>query len=126
MKKKIAYALLAGTVLLGAAWMRVSAQNGVSNVAKTGAAKAAVSKAMPPESIPTFSTENIARTGVFYVGGKYVGEPGKEVMDGAMYVEVWVPKQIQHPYPIVFFMARGKRARIGCKRPTTGPAGRTT
>src|SRR5439155_23867681 len=59
------------------------------------------SGAMPPPAIPTFSTENLGRMAHFYVGGHYVGEPGKEVMDGAMYVEVWVPKQIRQPYPIV-------------------------
>ena len=33
-----------------------------------------VSKAMPPKSIPTFSTDDIARKGFFYAGGKYWGE----------------------------------------------------
>src|SRR5689334_3946976 len=56
----------------------------------------------PPASIPTFPTENIAREGHFYVGGHYIGDPGKEIMFGAMYVEVMVPKKIQHPYPVVF------------------------
>ena len=51
--------------------------------------------AMPPSSIPTFSTDNLAREGFFYVGGQYAGEPGKEEMHGAMYVEVMVPKQIR-------------------------------
>ena len=36
--------------------------------------------AVPYTSVPTFSTANIARQGHFYVGGKWVGEPGKEVM----------------------------------------------
>ena len=60
------------------------------------------SGALYPSSVPTFSTAEIGRQGHFYVGGHYVGEPGKETMDGAMYVEVWVPKKIRHPYPIVF------------------------
>ena len=51
--------------------------------------------AAPPASIPTFSTEDIARTGFFYVGGHYAGGAGKEVMDGAEYVEVMVPKKIR-------------------------------
>src|SRR4029077_5933458 len=62
----------------------------------------------PPASIHTFSTEDITSTGFFYVGGKYVGEPGKEVMDGAEYVEVMVPKKIRHAYPIVFFHGAGQ------------------
>ena len=53
-------------------------------------------------SVPTFSTPNIGREGHFYVGGHYVGDPGKEIMDGAMYVEVMVPKKIRHPYPVIF------------------------
>jgi len=52
--------------------------------------------AIPLKSVPTFSTANIAREGHFYVGGKWVGEPGKEYMRGAMYVEVWVPKEIRY------------------------------
>ena len=72
------------------------------------APKGDLAKAIPPPAIPTFSTENLARRAFFYAGGKYVGEPGKEVMDGAMYTEVWVPKKIQHPYPIVFFHGNGQ------------------
>ncbi len=63
--------------------------------------------AAPPASVPTFSTAEIGRQGHFYVGGHYVGEPGKETMDGAMYVEVWVPKNIRHQYPIVFITGGG-------------------
>jgi hypothetical protein len=55
-------------------------------------------------AIPTFSTADIGREGHFYVGGKYVGDPGNETMDGAMYVETWVPKNIRHRYPIVFIV----------------------
>ncbi len=66
------------------------------------------SKGLPPASIPTFSTDDVARTGFFYAGGKYVGAPGKEVMDGAEYVEVMVPKKIRHPYPIVIFHGAGQ------------------
>lgn len=62
----------------------------------------------PPDSIPTVSSDNIARQGAFYVGGDYVGEPGEETMGGAMYVEVIVPKEIRHPYPIVFLHGAGQ------------------
>jgi pimeloyl-ACP methyl ester carboxylesterase len=58
-------------------------------------------------SIPTFSTAEIGRQGHFYVGGHYVGEPGNETMHGAMYVETWVPKNIRHPYPVVFITGGG-------------------
>jgi pimeloyl-ACP methyl ester carboxylesterase len=66
-----------------------------------------VAAANPPSSVPTFSTADIGRQGHFYVGGHYVGEPGKETMDGAMYVEVWVPKTIRHPYPVVLMTGGG-------------------
>jgi hypothetical protein len=62
---------------------------------------------LPLKSVPTFSTANIGRQGHFYVGGKWAGEPGKETMDGAMYVDVWIPKDIRHPYPIVFVTGGG-------------------
>jgi pimeloyl-ACP methyl ester carboxylesterase len=68
----------------------------------SGANAKDAAKAPPLSSIPTFPTENIGREGHFYVGGHYEGEPGKEIMFGAMYVEVMVPKKIQHPYPIIF------------------------
>jgi pimeloyl-ACP methyl ester carboxylesterase len=69
---------------------------------------AETSKAMPPKTIPTFPTENIARKGFFFAGGKYVGDPGKQIMRGAMYTEVWVPKQIRRPNPIVIFHGNGQ------------------
>jgi pimeloyl-ACP methyl ester carboxylesterase len=77
--------------------------------------------AMPPASIPTFSTENIAREAFFYVGGKYEGAPGKEVMHGAMYVEVMVPKQIKQKYPIVFFHGNGQTGTIWKQTPDNRP-----
>src|SRR5712692_8788317 len=91
--RKFAAVLSALAALLVGGWFRSNAQNG--NVA------------IPLKSVPTFSAANIGRQGHFYVGGKWVGEPGKETMDGAMYVEVWVPKDIRHPYPIVFVTGGG-------------------
>ena len=66
------------------------------------------SKANPSKAIPTFSTEDIARKGFFYAGGKYWGDKGKEIMRGAMYTEVWVPRQIRRPNPIVIFHGNGQ------------------
>jgi pimeloyl-ACP methyl ester carboxylesterase len=66
-------------------------------------------RAMPnPRTIPTFAVEDIARKGFFYAGGEYWGEPGRQVMRGAMYTEVWVPRQIRHPNPIVLFHGNGQ------------------
>jgi len=92
MRKSIAGLSVLAAVLAGG-WFRSNAQRGVI--------------ALPLKSVPTFSTANIGRQGHFYVGGKWVGEPGKETMDGAMYVDVWVPKDIRHPYPIVFVTGGG-------------------
>jgi pimeloyl-ACP methyl ester carboxylesterase len=79
------------------------------------------SMATPPSVIPTFSTENIGRQGFFYAGGRYEGETGKEVMGDAMYTEVWVPKQIRHPYPIVFFHGNGQSGAVWRQTPDGRP-----
>src|SRR5262249_34705468 len=44
----------------------------------------------------------------FYVGGRYVGPPGKEVMADQMYVEVWRPQQVTQPYPLVLIHGGGQ------------------
>ena len=66
------------------------------------------SRAMPPRTIPTFATENIARKGVFYAGGEYAFEGDRRIMRGAMYTEVWVPRQIRHPNPVVLYHGNGQ------------------
>lgn len=77
----------------------------------------------PLTSVPTFSTENIARQGHFYVGGKWVGQPGKEVMRGAMYVETWVPKKIRYKYPIVFVQSGGGETNVALLQTPDGRPG---
>ena len=77
--------------------------------------------AAPPASIPTFPMDDVARIGYFYAGGHYVGEPGKEVMDGAEYVEVMVPKRVRHPYPIVFFHGAGQTGTDWLQTPDGRP-----
>jgi pimeloyl-ACP methyl ester carboxylesterase len=80
------------------------------------------SMAMPSSStIPAFPTDNIARQGFFYAGGKYVGGAGKEIMGDAMYTEVWVPKQMRHPYPIVFFHGNGQSGAVWRQTPDNRP-----
>lgn len=64
------------------------------------------SVAYPSAAIPTFSTENLARKGFYYAGGDYVGDP--LVMGGQMYVEVWEPREITQPYPLVIFHGNGQ------------------
>lgn len=68
----------------------------------SGAIAQSNSGAVPPAAIPTFSSAKVARVGHFYVGGHYEGQPGKEIMFGAMYVDVMVPDKIRHPYPVIF------------------------
>ena len=46
--------------------------------------------------------------GYFYVGGRYVGESGTQVMQGAMYVEVLRPRHIAHRYPLVLIHGAGQ------------------
>ncbi len=58
-------------------------------------------KKMIPEGIYTIPQENLAERGFFHVGGSYVGKEGSRLMDGQMYVEIYVPKEIRHPYPLV-------------------------
>ena len=45
----------------------------------------------------------LATRDFFYVGGKYTGPPGHEVMAGQMYVEVLRPERVTQPYPLVLF-----------------------
>lgn len=77
----------------------------------------------PPPSIPTFSTENLARQGHFYVGGKWIEHDGSHTMRGQMYVEVWVPKNIRHPYPILFIQAGGGQTNIALLQTPDGRPG---
>jgi pimeloyl-ACP methyl ester carboxylesterase len=77
----------------------------------------------PLTSVPTFSTANIARQGHFYVGGKWVGEPGQEVMRGAMYVETWVPRKIRYQYPIIFVQAGGGETNVALLQTPDGRPG---
>jgi pimeloyl-ACP methyl ester carboxylesterase len=50
-----------------------------------------------PVTVPT----SVAERGFFFAGGEYVGEPGRQIMRGQMYVEILKPKAVTRPYPIV-------------------------
>src|ERR1700676_454068 len=99
----------------GAALLAMLISCGLGASAKDGPGAA------PPGSIPTFSTADVDRTGFFYVGGHYVGGPGKEVMDGAEYVEVMVPKKIRRAYPIVFLHEAGQTGTDWLQTPDGRP-----
>src|ERR671919_204563 len=49
--------------------------------------------------VPAVDQSAVAKRGYFYVGGKYVGEPGKDILQGQIYVEVLAPKKQRRPYP---------------------------
>jgi pimeloyl-ACP methyl ester carboxylesterase len=106
------WSVLVVCCVVAGGWFTLRAQNG---------AKVNPMIAMPPKAIPTFSTENIARTAFFYAGGEYVGEKGKELMDGAMYTEVWVPKNIRHRYPIVLYHGAGQTGTDWLQTPDGRP-----
>ena len=59
-----------------------------------------------PLPIPTIDAA--ASVGYFYVAGRYVGENGTQVMQGAMYVEVLRPRHVVHRYPLVLIHGAGQ------------------
>jgi pimeloyl-ACP methyl ester carboxylesterase len=67
--------------------------------------------AEPPKlPVPAVDQSAVALRGYFYVGGHYVGEPGKEIMQGQIYVEVLAPKDVRRPYPLVLIHGAGQTA----------------
>ena len=68
-------------------------------------------RAEPPKlPVPAYDQSAVALRGYFYVGGKYVGEPGKEIMQGQIYVEVLAPKDVKRPYPLVLIHGAAQTA----------------
>lgn len=53
----------------------------------------------------------------FYVGGRYVGEPGKELMAGQMYVEKLVPANVTRPLPLVLLHGAAQTATNWLRTP---------
>jgi pimeloyl-ACP methyl ester carboxylesterase len=73
----------------------------------------ASARAEPPHlPVPAADQSAIAARGYFYVGGHYVGseEPGKDIMDGQIYVEVLAPKDVRRPFPLVLIHGAGQTA----------------
>jgi pimeloyl-ACP methyl ester carboxylesterase len=67
--------------------------------------------AEPPRlPVPAVDQSAVGQRGYFYVGGKYVGEPGKEIMQGQIYVEVLAPKDVRRPYPLVLIHGAAQTA----------------
>jgi pimeloyl-ACP methyl ester carboxylesterase len=74
-------------------------------------ARAPAVRAEPPK-LPVAAVDQsaVAQRGYFYVGGKYVGKPGKEIMRGQIYVEVLAPKDVRRPYPLVLIHGAAQTA----------------
>jgi pimeloyl-ACP methyl ester carboxylesterase len=65
-------------------------------------------RAEPPKlPVPAVDQSAVGQRGYFFVGGRYVGEPGKEIMQGQAYVEVLAPKDVRRPYPLVLIHGAG-------------------
>src|SRR5215467_9128615 len=64
----------------------------------------------PKLPVPAIDQSAVGQRGYFYVGGKYVGEPGSEIMQGQAYVEVVAPKEVRRPYPLVLIHGAGQTA----------------
>ena len=60
--------------------------------------------------VPAYDQSAIARRGFLYVGGGYVGEPGKQLMHEQMYVEVLTPRHPRSHYPLVLIHGAAQTA----------------
>jgi pimeloyl-ACP methyl ester carboxylesterase len=60
--------------------------------------------------VPAVDQSMVAKRGYFYVGGHYVGEPGRAIMQGQIYVEVLAPKKQRRPYPLVLIHGAAQTA----------------
>jgi pimeloyl-ACP methyl ester carboxylesterase len=71
---------------------------------------AAPSSAEVKLPVPAYDQSAVAKRGYFYVGGKYVGEDGKNIMQGQIYVEVLAPKKVRRRYPLVLIHGAAQTA----------------
>src|ERR1700742_5094625 len=60
--------------------------------------------------LPAFGQHTLSTRDFFYVGGKFTGGPGHEVMAGQMYVEVLRPQRVVQKYPLVLIHGAGQTA----------------
>ena len=52
----------------------------------------------------------LAKRGIFFAGGEYVGPEDNRLMHGQMYVEVLTPKEVTQPYPLVLIHGAAQTA----------------
>ena len=79
------------------------------NLAAFVTALALAGCAVPPTP-PAESARTAAVRDHFYVGGRNVGEPGKELMVGQMYVERLAPAKVTRPLPLVLIHGAAQTA----------------
>jgi len=62
----------------------------------------------PKIAVPAADQSALGGRGIFYAGGEFSSDGGKTRAHGQMFVEVYVPKQIRHPWPIIMFHGAGQ------------------
>ena len=88
--------------------LRVFALTGTFIVLAAFIGPAALAEVKLP--VPTVDQSAVATRGFFYVGGHYVGGPGKHIMEGQVYVEVLAPRLERRPYPLVLIHGAAQTA----------------
>ncbi|MGH7061975.1 MAG: alpha/beta hydrolase, partial [Stellaceae bacterium] len=88
---------------------RIAATAGLLLAAMIGAI-AAQAAGPVTKAAPVHDQSAIAGRGYFYVGGSYVGEPGKRLMHGQIYVEVLTPRHPRQRYPLVLIHGAAQTA----------------
>ena len=59
-------------------------------------------------NIPLIDQSFVKEKGIFYVGGSLHGEGSDHYYANQMFVEVYVPYEIRHPYPVIMFHGAGQ------------------
>jgi pimeloyl-ACP methyl ester carboxylesterase len=71
--------------------------------------------------VSVFGQHVLSTRSYFYVGGKYTGAQGKEVLSGQMYVEMLRPKRVSERYPLVLFHGNWQTATNWMETPDGRP-----
>ena len=86
----------------------IAATAGLLLAAMIGATAQAAGPAT--KAAPVHDQSAIAGRGYFYAGGSYLGEPGKRLMHGQIYVEVLTPRHPRQRYPLVLIHGAAQTA----------------
>ncbi len=62
----------------------------------------------PEIHVPAADQSALAARGIFYAGGEYASDDGKTRAHGQMFVEMYVPGTVTHPYPLILFHGAGQ------------------